>query len=120
MFCEQLSDPPTSTVVVTGVQAGDRAEYTCNEGLDLVGGSMTRVCLPAGVWSGQEPTCSVTCPRLSAPTNGSVRLEGNRPGDKAVYSCDPGNVLKGGERVCLEDGTWSGVPSECTRELPIS
>ena len=35
---------------------GVTASYVCDKGFTLRG-SVVRVCLPSGEWSGQEPTC---------------------------------------------------------------
>lgn len=101
--------------MLTGVQVGDRADYECNEGFDFISGQTTRTCLSNGAWSGEEPMCGVTCPQLSNPANGTVTQDGNRPGDKAVYSCMSGFVLVEIEecRTCQENGEWSGNTSFC-------
>ncbi len=114
-MCDELSSPATSTVVVTGLQEGDQARYTCNEGLTQTAGNSFRICLPSGFWSGEELLCSATCPPLTAPANGTVTLSGNRPGDRALYSCNTDFVLveTGSGRECLENGSWSGTPSTC-------
>ena len=41
----------------------------------------------------------------------------NRPGTKAVYSCDDGFELVGDrKRLCQYDGTWDGEAPTCERK----
>lgn len=120
VVCDELRSPTTSTVVVTGLREGDQARYSCNEGLTQASGNAFRVCLPSGFWSGDELLCSMTCPPLIRPDNGTVTLSGNRPGDRALYSCNSNFVLvTGSERECQENGTWSETPSACNRKSTI-
>ena len=54
------------------------------------------------------------CPDLSAPTNGAVRVNGRRTGDKAVYSCEDGFELVGDVmRTCMSNSQWSGESPVC-------
>ena len=61
--CTILDDPENGRVTFTpGVVAtietglGAVANYTCNEGYDLVGDTL-RTCEANGQWDGGEPTC---------------------------------------------------------------
>ena len=43
-------------VTVTGINPGDNATYSCDDGYTLVGSS-TQECLVTGEWSGAVPEC---------------------------------------------------------------
>ena len=134
--CPRLSAPKYGSVKVTGYfRPGSVAKYSCKPGFRLVGAS-TRKCLSNGYWSGKAPTCrrkdiyqscriiycllnaAITCPRLSAPKYGSVKVTGYfRPGSVAKYSCKPGFKLVGtSTRKCLSNGYWSGKAPTCQRK----
>ena len=56
------------------------------------------------------------CSRLPAPSNGRIDQQGNRPGDRAQYSCNVNYELSGDRlRTCQDDGSWSGSAPTCTR-----
>ena len=56
------------------------------------------------------------CSRLPAPSNGRIDQQGNRPGDRAQYSCNVNYELSGDRvRTCQDDGSWSGSSPTCTR-----
>ena len=65
----------------------------------------------------------IECRPLSAPHAGSVRFNGTTLWSEAVYSCDPGYVLRFGDeiRTCIRRGVWSGKEPCCLRKmiLPI-
>ena len=46
-----------------------------------------------------------------------MKLYGRMTGSVATYSCHDGYLLAGDStRVCLDDGSWSGIDSTCTGE----
>ncbi|KAK2557468.1 Low-density lipoprotein receptor-related protein 6, partial [Acropora cervicornis] len=54
------------------------------------------------------------CPQLSAPAHGSVEPCSNLPGHTCQFSCDQGYVLSGATtRTCSNDGTWTGLQTQC-------
>ncbi len=58
---------------------------------------------------------SESCPLLEAPAHGTIAVPQTEVGATATYACEPGYTLSGASaRTCLEDGTWSGGPPECT------
>ncbi len=66
----------------------------------------------------------VTCPALTAPTNGGVTLSPNNNNylTMATYTCTTGYVLtpnNGDMRACEAGGEWSGDAPTCPRELAI-
>ena len=46
-----------SVELSNGYEVGSHASYECNEPLEGNDQCSTRVCLPDGTWSGEEPTC---------------------------------------------------------------
>lgn len=61
----------------------------------------------------------IECGPLSAPHAGSVRFNGTTLWSEAVYSCDPGYVLRFGDeiRTCIRQGFWSGKEPCCIRKI---
>ena len=57
LICEVLNDPANGAVEILGVELGDTASYSCNQGYELVGKDVKRQCLLDGTWSGEEPVC---------------------------------------------------------------
>ena len=58
---------------------------------------------------------NTVCDDLSSPSNGSVKVNGHRTDDTAVYSCDDGFTLVGEDtmRTCLSNSDWSGEAPIC-------
>ena len=65
---------------------------------------------------------AVDCGDLEDPDNGVVEFDATTLGEEAVYSCDVGHTLRGGEstRVCTADAVWSGVAPNCTSEWQLA
>ncbi|XP_077402407.1 complement factor B-like isoform X2 [Vanacampus margaritifer] len=92
--------------------------YACYSSYNLLGSSR-RECLPNGKWSGFTPICSPDsgsdCDDPGIPP-GALRT-GNSFGldDKVKYSCSSRNLFLVGssERVCLENGQWTGTEPAC-------
>ena len=57
--CGPLPNPVNGQVNTTGTTLGQTANYSCNPGYNLVGGSI-RLCQATGSWSGSAPTCHGT------------------------------------------------------------
>ena len=56
----------------------------------------------------------ILCPDLEDPVYGSVDDGDNRPGTKAVYTCNKGFKLVGeSERKCQYSGEWTGEAPVC-------
>ena len=57
---------------------------------------------------------TVVCPTLPNPQNGRVSQRGNKPGDRASYTCNSGYELVGqSSRICQNNGQWSGDAPIC-------
>ena len=125
--CGNLSVPPNGVLLYNDDRVGDSAEYRCDNSFQLLGDG-TRSCLPDGMWSGEKPTCFVSCPPLPDPANGLVMHNGTELGSEACYSCDAGFFLIDCSptssssmttgciscRICNDNGTWSGVVPKCS------
>ncbi|XP_039549518.1 complement factor B-like isoform X1 [Pimephales promelas] len=94
----------------------DTINYSCHSGY-IFRGSGTRVCQLNGKWSGSTAVCgrnSDHCPDPGIPA-GSTKFGNNfNIDDKVTYRCDRTLTLVGSkERVCQDDGQWSGTEPEC-------
>ena len=110
----KLSDP---------YKFGDRIYFECEKGYRPAESTLNTslVCGDEGRWQGQIPSCpvAITCSSPQALSFGSVTLlsasgagENNQTkavyGATATFTCNPGFLLKGPERVtCQLDGKWS-------------
>jgi hypothetical protein len=94
--CPDLKAPADGSVHYTSSDVGSQANYSCNEGLTLVGMS-TRFCQNDGTWSGQPPLCqSEVC---TVELDGQIEVTGN----SATYSFSGvGTGISG--YICKLDG----------------
>ena len=54
-----LTAPDNGTVnTPSGTTFGETAEYSCNDGFNLIGAANRR-CQESGLWSGSEPSCII-------------------------------------------------------------
>ncbi|CAL8279142.1 unnamed protein product [Arctogadus glacialis] len=98
---------------------GNETMYECDSGYRLRG-SVKRVCLANGKWSGSTPICSRDdagnpCPDPGIPP-GSLRSGDYFDyDDEVTYSCTNSLTYLVGSRVrtCKADGQWSGVEPSC-------
>ena len=56
IMCPNLENPTNGAVMVSGMNPGDTATYTCISGYELVGAA-TLVCGLDGMWSPDPPVC---------------------------------------------------------------
>ncbi|XP_043995746.1 complement factor B-like [Gambusia affinis] len=96
---------------------GNETSYDCYSGYTLRGSSK-RICLPNGKWSGSTPICSrdsgAACPDPGVPPGASRAGNMFEIDDKVIYTCNSGLFLVGSkERVCLENGQWTGTEPAC-------
>ncbi|CAG0893228.1 unnamed protein product [Darwinula stevensoni] len=100
----------------------DLATYQCADGFVLYG-PRQRMCLENGTWSGTLPACGASglrCGSPGQPTNGWIINNASSYfyRDLARYRCADGFVLFGPrQRMCLENGTWSGRLPTCEFNL---
>ncbi|KAG9265876.1 complement factor B-like [Astyanax mexicanus] len=94
----------------------DTTSYTCHSDYSLRGSS-TRICQLNGKWNGSTPICSRDtdhCPDPGTPPGASRTGHIFDIDDTVSYRCDNKLKLLGSrERVCQDDGTWSGQEPEC-------
>uniref|UniRef100_A0A8B9K4K3 C3/C5 convertase n=1 Tax=Astyanax mexicanus TaxID=7994 RepID=A0A8B9K4K3_ASTMX len=94
----------------------DMINYRCHSD-HILRGSPTRVCQLNGKWSGSTAICSIDshhCPDPGIPPGASRTGHIFDIDDTVSYRCDNKLTLLGSrERVCQDDGTWSGQEPEC-------
>uniref|UniRef100_A0A8C2I9I2 C3/C5 convertase n=1 Tax=Cyprinus carpio TaxID=7962 RepID=A0A8C2I9I2_CYPCA len=94
----------------------DTTHYSCNSGYDFRG-SGTRVCQLNWKWSGGTPVCgrnSDYCPDPGIPAGCTRTGHRFNIDDKVTYHCENKWSLIGSkERVCQENGQWSGTEPQC-------
>lgn len=119
-FCKPLdcSDPGTprnGSRILDGTRYGSTVKYNCSDGHILIGSSI-RDCLQNELWSGVAPECKlVECGSPETPNPAGVVFYSNSTaGSTITYSCLEGFKLVGeAERVCLNNGSWSGDTPSC-------
>ncbi|XP_052280448.1 sushi, von Willebrand factor type A, EGF and pentraxin domain-containing protein 1-like [Dreissena polymorpha] len=93
---------------------GALSQYSCNNGYDLVGSSMS-TCTQFGNWSAPDIFCQIKdCGPLTGLNNGHVSYVNTTYTELAFYICDTGyDMIGNATRVCQATGTWSGSPPSC-------
>ncbi|XP_056586554.1 complement factor B-like [Triplophysa dalaica] len=98
----------------------DTTNYTCNSDY-VFRGSQYRFCKPNGKWSGSTPICgrnSEDCPDPGVPPGSHRTGTMFKIDDKVTYRCENKLALIGSkQRVCQEDGQWSGTEPQCYAEF---
>jgi hypothetical protein len=122
-LCKALEKPDNGSMVLTTLRIGGLATFTCNNGFSLKGDDDIE-CLSSGSWSSWRPSCvEVDCSKPFEINNGRIFLTNGTTniGSIVEYHCFPGYDREGDfQRVCLEDGYWSGPTPECNRPQPIA
>ncbi|XP_070563038.1 LOW QUALITY PROTEIN: sushi, von Willebrand factor type A, EGF and pentraxin domain-containing protein 1-like [Ptychodera flava] len=116
--CEIIScgrSPIVHHASKTGQQEtfGSVINYRCDAGYRL-SGNQTIICLAKGVWT-TAPVCNpVECGPPEDAQNSFKNVGNTTFGNRVTYHCNRGYILEGdSDRVCLEDGSWSGKPPKC-------
>ena len=60
ILCPALKAIKFGKIRVSGRKPGERADYSCNAGYDLMGVEW-RKCQDNGQWTGEAPTCESEC-----------------------------------------------------------
>ena len=112
--CGDPGTPTNGTRNITGTTPSSTVQYSCDDGYILIGSSV-RECLSNESWSGVEPECElVDCGNPEIPTAGVLSILNTTAGSSAIYNCFEGyNLIGERERVCLNNGTWSGSVPSC-------
>ena len=123
--CGLLESPNNVTIITynnNNTLLHSTVQYSCFPGYFVMGDD-ERVCQENGTWSGEEPVCVFTpvdCGLLESPNNVTIITYNNNNTllhSTVQYSCFPGYFVMGDdERVCQENGTWSGEEPVCERE----
>ncbi|XP_042602830.1 E-selectin isoform X4 [Cyprinus carpio] len=96
-----------------------QCEYSCEEGYELKGSSMTR-CTSTTEWSSKPPTCElIQCPALDIPINGELSCTSSfKYGSKCSFSCAEGFYIQGASEIsCTKAAKWSQEPPRCEAVL---
>uniref|UniRef100_A0A8C3R0R3 Sushi, von Willebrand factor type A, EGF and pentraxin domain-containing protein 1 n=1 Tax=Cyanoderma ruficeps TaxID=181631 RepID=A0A8C3R0R3_9PASS len=118
-YCKAVScNPPTQPLngKVRGENYthGSVVYYECDPGYQL-NGPAERRCQESQEWDGSEPICiPVSCSPPPVLENGQVTGEDYTFQRHTEYSCNEGFLLDGDRsRVCLANGSWSGITPVC-------
>ncbi|XP_067631269.1 locomotion-related protein Hikaru genki isoform X2 [Eurosta solidaginis] len=89
-------------LTIKDIQNGDSGTFTCTSPRGLTNSIAIVV-------------ATSTCPQLPEPVSPlTLRLEGNKLGQRAVYNCPPGYRIDGiANATCLASGNWSSPPPTC-------
>nr|XP_006814955.1 PREDICTED: uncharacterized protein LOC102801936 [Saccoglossus kowalevskii] len=102
--------------------AGDRIDFTCDSGYQLVG-SPILTCNDDGTLSGEPPVCDkIECadPRQGIPGHIDVDEETFVQGDLIKFECTEGYDLVGADTLaCNDDGSWSGPLPDCIKRKKV-
>ncbi|XP_073712278.1 E-selectin isoform X13 [Misgurnus anguillicaudatus] len=95
-------------------------EYSCEEGYELKGSSMTK-CTATTEWTSKPPTCElVLCSELITPNNGTMHCRHNPKGNfgyksTCEFACEKGYTLQTSSSstlLCEATGHWNdSIPS---------
>lgn len=122
-LCKPLDPPANGSMVLTTLRIGGTATFSCDVGFGLKGDDDIE-CLSSGSWSSWPPSCiEVDCGQPFEVENGRVFLTNTTTniGSSVEYHCFPGYERSGPfQRVCLNDGYWSGPEPTCNKPQPVT
>uniref|UniRef100_A0A8C9NBQ1 Sushi, von Willebrand factor type A, EGF and pentraxin domain-containing protein 1 n=1 Tax=Serinus canaria TaxID=9135 RepID=A0A8C9NBQ1_SERCA len=112
--CNSPAHPLNGKIRGENYTYGSVVYYECDPGYQL-NGPTERRCQESQKWDGSEPICiPVSCSPPPVLENGQVTGEDYTFQRRTEYSCNEGFMLDGDRsRVCLENGSWSGVTPVC-------
>ena len=120
--CELIQCPPPRAPNGGRVSGYDREvhamiEFSCLTG-HVLRGAGTATCTGEGKWSSPTPVCRfIDCGALRPIDDGTISYVNSSThlGSHARYSCHRSHSLAGEvERVCQENGRWSGEEPSCS------
>ncbi|KAM8830817.1 complement receptor type 2-like [Synchiropus picturatus] len=111
-LCGSAGEIPYGQFAYTGVQFGDTATASCDDGYRMVG-QATRRCLDFG-WDGRVPVCeAVQCDKPPVVANAQHDGAPEPPymyRTVVRYHCSVGVIVGSQDVWCTKDGTWSSTP----------
>ena len=113
--CGDPGTPNNGSRILNGTGLLSTVEYNCNDGYILIGSDI-RECQSDKMWTGNIPECElVDCGNPETPNPaGVVFFSNTTAGSSVLYTCLVGYDMVGEpERVCLNNGTWSGSVPSC-------
>lgn len=117
--CGLPPDIPNGNPFASYNTYGNKAEYFCSHGYELVG-NQSLYCNASGIWEGQIPKCvEIICTLL--PLTTGLRLTSSRsvtiyrPDDVARFDCQPGHRMTTAHRSikCTRSGRWDNAMPRC-------
>ncbi|XP_065174514.1 sushi, von Willebrand factor type A, EGF and pentraxin domain-containing protein 1-like [Sycon ciliatum] len=113
-MCTALSAPAHGSVQSNQYAITVLTVFSCDAGYRL-SGSVARICLPSGQWSGTDTVCTaVLCPAPGRIQNGQISGYQRSVGSVITYTCRQGYLLMGAAEIrCLMDGQWSSRAPVC-------
>ncbi|XP_052242137.1 sushi, von Willebrand factor type A, EGF and pentraxin domain-containing protein 1-like isoform X2 [Dreissena polymorpha] len=113
--CHSPPDLRNGYSTVSTTTYNSTAIYTCSSGYDMHGPNSIR-CLATGDWDKLQAKCNIKdCQNPPVLQNGFHNATSTRYNSTAIYSCNPGYRLFGGNSItCLDTGNWSKLLVKCT------
>ena len=115
VFCGNPGVPPHSIQSGSSFTFRQYVKYSCSRGYLLVGSSIL-TCQADRRWDKALPKCTpVSCPRLIAPSYGTINSSSVTFPSAVKFQCIPGFILTGMSTLsCTADKKWSHSPPKCS------
>ncbi|PIK36489.1 putative CUB and sushi domain-containing protein 3-like [Apostichopus japonicus] len=118
--CSSLIAPSNGDLICTDQSnPGSVCVLSCSDGFSISNNfGQVRRCLESGRWSGSPTSClPIICQELPPIAMGVITCsDGNTFGSVCVYTCNQGffiTDLNSQNRVCMNNGLWSGEEPAC-------
>ena len=119
--CPYLKSPDNGAVQCSGNKRDSTCVLHCSNSYRLRGSDFV-TCRRDGIWSEPIGICRKVCPKLTAPTHGSVSPKECSMVESSVNAtcnivCDQSYAISGSyTTTCLENRAWSGDRTQCVFE----
>ncbi|MBN3296661.1 LYAM3 protein, partial [Amia calva] len=120
--CSTLETPQHGNVICSHPNGefsyNSSCQFSCAQGFELKG-EANLTCTASTQWTGETPHCAaITCQSPEAVSHGAVQcstpMESQHYNSSCQFSCEPGFVLEGAERLqCTASGLWSAHSPAC-------